>query len=233
MAEPQASTHSEQMRGKENAAGATQGEPRSFEQGQAGRASAAAVQDFGRLARTAAEGGRQLAETGRRAGQQVTEALRHTFDPFLAMQLDANRWFDDIWRQALGFRATPAMPMLRPFGQMGAAGLFGLPPTDLQETENAHLVSIELPGLTKDDVDIAIDGDALTVCGHKSEATEDASATWRVSERRFGRFERSFPLPPDVDRQKIQAQFRDGVLKITLPKNPQAAAARSKIQISG
>ena len=58
-------------------------------------------------------------------------------------------------------------------------------------------------------------------------------AAYRVSERRYGRFERSFPLPPDVDRGHIAAQFKDGVLKITLPKNPAAATPRSRIEIKG
>ena len=57
-------------------------------------------------------------------------------------------------------------------------------------------------------------------------------ATYRVSERRYGRFERSFPLPPDVDRGHIAA-LKDGVLKITLPKNPAAATPRSRIEIKG
>jgi HSP20 family protein len=54
-----------------------------------------------------------------------------------------------------------------------------------------------------------------------------------MSERRYGRFERVFPLPPDVDRDRIEARFRDGLLKVTLPKNPAAAPERARIEIKG
>jgi len=65
------------------------------------------------------------------------------------------------------------------------------------------------------------------------EETQDASATYRVSERRFGRFERAFPRPPDVDAGRIEARFKDGVLKVTLPKNPAAAQPWSRIETRG
>lgn len=232
MAEPQANTQTEQSRGKENAgqASGARGEARSFEHAEARRGDGPMAQAAEQVVQAAADSGRQIAETGRRA---MTEAMRHTFDPFLAMQFDMNRWFDDMWRQTLGFRPTQGMQALRPFGPLGAANLFGLPATDLQETDQAHVLAIELPGLSRDDVDVAIENDVLTICGHKAEEKEDASATYRVSERRFGRFERSFPLPSDVDRSAIQAQFRDGVLKITLPRDARAAPRRSKIAIKG
>ncbi|MBV9995230.1 MAG: Hsp20/alpha crystallin family protein [Caulobacteraceae bacterium] len=224
MAEPQANTQN-QPRGKEGATATSggQGELRSFDRSAEGRA--------GQMAQAAGQGARHVAEAGRAAGQGAAEVLRRSFDPFLSLQLDMNRWFDELWRQALGFRAAPAAQMLRPFGQLTSGGLFGMPPADMQETEDAHLLAIELPGLTPENVDIALNGDTLSVCGHKAEETENASSTYRMSERRFGRFERSFPLPPDVDRGRISAQFRDGVLKIALPKDPNATPKRSKIEI--
>ncbi|HKT54876.1 MAG TPA: Hsp20/alpha crystallin family protein, partial [Caulobacteraceae bacterium] len=81
--------------------------------------------------------------------------------------------------------------------------------------------------------DISINGDVLQVQGHKAEEKEDASATYRVSERRFGRFERSFPLPKDVDRGGVEASFQDGLLKITLPRTGQGTEQRSKVEIRG
>ncbi|HZZ36107.1 MAG TPA: Hsp20/alpha crystallin family protein, partial [Caulobacteraceae bacterium] len=58
-------------------------------------------------------------------------------------------------------------------------------------------------------------------------------ASYHVSERRFGRFERSFPVPDDVDPAKVEAQFRDGVLRITLPKTAEAAERQARIEIKG
>ncbi|MFI4934192.1 MAG: Hsp20/alpha crystallin family protein [Caulobacterales bacterium] len=232
MAEPQANTQTEQSRAKENAsAQAARTEQRTFEEGQAIARAAGTAAGAGEIAPSAA--GEQVAEAGRRAGQQMAEAWRNTLDPFMAMQFDVNRWFDEMWRQTLGFSPAPALQAMRPFRQLGAASLFGLPPADLKETKDAYLLDVELPGLTKAEVDISVQGDRLIICGHKAEETEDASAAYRVSERRFGRFERSFALPPDVDRHRIEAQFRDGVLKIGLPKDQQAAPERSKIEIGG
>jgi HSP20 family protein len=228
MAEPQ--THNQgtpRAKDEPGAQPSSRAEPRSFERGVA---SQPVERRADQIAEAAGRGASRVAEAGRTAGQGAVETWRRTFDPFLALQLEMNRWFDDLWRQAVGFRA-PAAQMLRPFGQLGGHGLFAMPPADLQDTDHAHLLAIELPGLTRDDVDISLDGDMLTVCGHKAEETENASATYRMSERRFGRFERSFPVPPDVDRAKISAQFRDGVLRVTLPKNPAAAPRRSRIEI--
>ena len=75
-------------------------------------------------------------------------------------------------------------------------------------------------------------GDLLLISGQKAEEKEDASCAYRISERRFGRFERGFPVPADVDRNRIAASFRDGVLTVTLPKNAAAMQDRNKIEIN-
>ncbi len=229
MAEPQAnqSTTSEQRNRGESSSSAA-AERRSFDQAQR-----SAAQSTGEMAQSAREGSRQMVEQGRRAGQQVAEAWRGAVDPFLAMQYDMGRWFDEIWRQTFGFRHSPTTHPLRSLATMGPGGIFGLPPADLKETDQEMRLAIELPGLAREDIDISIDGDALVVCGHKAEESQDASATYRVNERRYGRFERIFPLPPEVDRNKIEARFQDGVLKITAPKDPQAAPRRHRIDIQG
>lgn len=237
MADPQASsTSKEQGPARGEAKEGAPAEPRSFEETRRGDGGARAGQTGGAMAQAAQpmiEGGRQMAEQGRRATRQMADAWRQAVDPLLAMQFDISQWFDDVFRQTFGFRTAPSAHPLRPMGHLSAASLFGLPPAELKETEGAHVLAIELPGLTPEDVDLSIEGDALVVCGHKTEESEDASATYRVSERRYGRFERIFPLPPDVERDRIEAQFRDGVLKINLPKNQAAAPPRSRIEIKG
>jgi HSP20 family protein len=236
MAEAQPNVAGEETRTKSNASPGPSAEPRSFDQARSqaekvGAAMANAPADIAQAAQPIIEGGRQMAEQSRRAGRQVADAWRQAVDPLLAMQYDMSQWFDDMFRQTFGFRGAPAP--FRPMGRLSAASLFGMPPADMRETETAHLLAIELPGLSRDDVDLSISGDTLVVCGHKSEETDDASASYRVSERRYGRFERVFPLPPDVDRERIEAQFRNGLLKIALPKNPAAAPPREKIEIKG
>ncbi|MGH6958559.1 MAG: Hsp20/alpha crystallin family protein [Caulobacteraceae bacterium] len=233
MADPQTQTPKEQTEGREQAQGRAGAapEPRSFEQGRGGQGRAQHGEGGQNAAQALADGGRQVVEQSRRAGRQMSDAWRQTMDPLLAMQFDISQWFDDVFRQTFGFRTAPSAHPLRPLAHLSAAGLLGLPPADLKETEGAHMLAIELPGLTKDDVDLSIVGDTLVVCGHKAEENDDASSTYRVSERRYGRFERAFPLPPDVERDRIEAQFRDGVLKIALPKNKEAAQPRSRIEI--
>lgn len=236
MAEAQPNAAGEDARTKSNAAPGPSAEPRSFDQGKAhgdelagGKAvMAAAPAD---IAQPIMDSGRQMAEQGRRAGRQVADAWGQAVDPLLAVQYDMSQWFDDMFRHTFGFRGASAP--FRPMGHFSAASLFGMPPADLRETDTAHMLAIELPGLTRDDVELSINGDTLVVCGHKSEDSDDASASYRVSERRYGRFERVFPLPADVDRSQIAAQFRDGLLKITLPKSAAAAPRREKIDIKG
>lgn len=155
---------------------------------------------------------------------------RALFEPFLAVHLEMNRWFDELWRQATGI-GMPSLRTARPFAGHGAAPLFGLPPTDLKETEKAYLLSVELPGLSRDDIDLRIKGEKLVVTGQKVEERDDASATYRFSERRFGQFARTFPVPPDADPGKLSATFADGLLKIELPKSAEAAQQAKRIEI--
>jgi HSP20 family protein len=142
-----------------------------------------------------------------------------------------HRWFDDLWRQATGLGAFPALRPARPFGALGAAPMLGLPPTDMKETPDAYVLSAELPGLNRDDVDIQMRGDLLLITGQKAEEKDDVGCAYRISERRFGRFDRSFPIPADVERNRIEAGFRDGVLTVTLPKTAAAAQDRTRIEI--
>jgi HSP20 family protein len=213
-----------------SAQSAQSAEPRSFEdtgsgQGLSAEALTRATQPF-------AEGARQLAEQSRQASRQVADSWRQAVDPLLAMQFEVSQWFDEMFRNALGLRHGASANPLRPVG-LSPASFFGLPPADMREAAQAYTLAVELPGLALADIELRIDGDALVLSGHKSEEIDDASAAYRVSERRYGRFERSFPLPPDVERERIEAQFKDGVLKVLLPKNATAAPRGARIEVKG
>jgi HSP20 family protein len=209
-------------------------EERSFAAGDGGPRSGAheAVEAARDLSGLAAHATREAAERGRQAASEVATSWRGAFVPFLAMQLEMNRWFDDLWRQATGLGAFPALRTARPFGALGAAPMLGLPPMDVKETQDAYVLYTELPGLTRDDVDLQTRGDLLLISGHKAEEKEDGGCAYRLSERRFGRFDRSFPIPADADRNRIAAGFRDGVLTVTLPKTRAAAEDRTRIEIN-
>jgi len=234
MAEPQANSSTEQARSKGDASpGSAKTEARSFD-----TAGLKAQPGSGETPPSGAQQAishtqQQAAELGRQAGQHLAETWRNALDPLLATQYDLGRWFDDAWRQTFGFQPTRTQPC-GALGRLGAAGLFGLPPADLKETPAAHHLAVELPGLARSDLNVSVDGDTLVISGHKAEETDSgSSARYRFSERRFGRFERIFPLPADVDRTKIEAKLQDGVLNITLPREGPPATHRSSIPIKG
>lgn len=96
------------------------------------------------------------------------------------------------------------------------------PAVELSETETAFLVVAECPGMKKEDITVTLEGTTLTVSGEKKEFTEEKKEGVYHSERRYGRFSRSFTLPTRVEAAKIAAEYTDGVLKVTLPKTPEA-----------
>jgi HSP20 family protein len=97
-----------------------------------------------------------------------------------------------------------------------------LPPVDLHETADAYVVTAELPGLQRDDLDIQINDDNLTISGVRREREEACEQYHRV-ERGHGSFSRTFHLPLPVDAAAITADLHDGVLTVTCPKSNEAA----------
>lgn len=138
---------------------------------------------------------------------------RNPFRDLMHIQRQMERAFDDLWE---GSRfATPTFDI-----EVGEYA----PAVDIEETENHYLVSFDLPGMKKEDIKIALAGDVLTVSGERSSETEKKSATQYRTERRYGRFERSFQLAGAAKPEQIEAQYANGVLKIAVPK---AEAART------
>jgi|GEM_PF-182346 len=181
----------------------------------------------------AARATREVGEQGRQVTREAVASWQGAVEPFMAIHMELNRLFDDLWRQTTGFGIVPAMRTARPFSSLGAATMFGLPPTDLKENDKGYVLCTEVPGLTRGDIEIQIQGDTLMISGKKAEINEDLAANYRLSERRFGHFDRSFPIPPDVTRERITAQVRDGVLNVNLPKSAGAETKRTRIEVQG
>jgi len=99
------------------------------------------------------------------------------------------------------------------------------PRFNLREDENNFYLGALLPGVDPKQLEMNLVGNNLTISGERPEQVIDAKATWLRRERGAGKFMRSFELPGDVDQNKVVAEFRNGVLEVTLPK---AAAARPK-----
>ncbi len=205
-------------------------EQRSFASAQtAGRQT---VQAMGDVAQTSLKAGQDMARTSqeaaRRMSDQATDFWRASLSPMSQLQSEFGRWVDQMWRQTAPTQLRTASPLsgllLAPFS--------GQPLADMHETDTGLEISMELPGLKPQDIDLTLRGDALVVSGEKADHTERSEGAYRVSERRFGRFERSFLLPPGADRNAIEAQVADGLLKVTIGKLPGAQEPKS-IPVNG
>jgi HSP20 family protein len=94
----------------------------------------------------------------------------------------------------------------------------GYPAVDVYESDNNIVIKAELPGLDKDNIHIDVKDRVLTLKGERSSENEIKKDNYYRRERRLGKFERCFTLPGDVDAEKISADYKDGVLKIEIPK---------------
>jgi HSP20 family protein len=138
---------------------------------------------------------------------------------------DIVRW--DPYGEMTGIRRL----MDRWFGEMPRLGRFdfdvggGRFPLDLYETDEAVVLKAALPGVKAEDVDITITGETLTIKGEARREEEEKKRDYYRQETWYGNFARSISLPSQVEAEKAEAVFDDGVLKLTIPK---AAAARPK-----
>ena len=97
-----------------------------------------------------------------------------------------------------------------------------LPPVDIQETDDAYRLSAELPGLTKDDINITLENNVLRLTGERKLEKDVKKESYQRIERTYGSFARSFSLPHQVNGDQVEAAFKDGVLTIMVPKAEQA-----------
>ena len=105
------------------------------------------------------------------------------------------------------------------------------PAADVYEKEKEFVIALDLPGVQKQALDVSLDDDRLTVRGERAAPPEDDSQV-RRAERPHGRFVRSFTLPSTVDREGIAADYKDGVLRLRLPKRQEPRARRLEIEVS-
>ena len=143
-----------------------------------------------------------------------TRDLMNWPSDLFGLQRDMNRIFDNFFRGAT-------------LEDHGIAS-FWSPATDIAERDDAYIVKVELPGVSKENVSITLESNVLTIRGEKKAEKEVNEKTMKRLERTYGEFQRSFALPAAVKSDTIDAVYNDGVLTITLPK---AEASKPK-QIS-
>jgi HSP20 family protein len=142
-------------------------------------------------------------------------------DPFLQMRREMNRLFDD----AFGGFGLPSVfgPALR---QMPAA-----PKIDVSETDNEIQVTAEIPGIDQNDVELLLEDDRLIIRGEKKEEREDKDRNYHVRERVQGAFSRTLPLPFAPEPNQVKAQFKNGVMTITIPKPQEVKQQQHRIEV--
>ena len=97
-----------------------------------------------------------------------------------------------------------------------------VPAVNITENKDDFKVSLAVPGMKKDDFNIDVNGNMLTISCEKEENKEDKDARYNRKEYNYSTFSRSFTLPEDVNKEKIDARYEDGVLKLSLPKKEEA-----------
>jgi HSP20 family protein len=136
----------------------------------------------------------------------------------LGMQRDINRMFDTFFRG----------------GMIDENDLFRsawTPAIDIAEYDREYQVRVELPGVKKDDVKIIMQSNILTIRGEKKQESEQKDVNYHRSERWYGAFQRSFTLPTLVKSDKIEAQYKEGILNIVLPKAEEAIPKSIEVKV--
>jgi len=105
------------------------------------------------------------------------------------------------------------------------------PATEAFNDDDAYKISVELPGVKPDDVEVTVQNNLLLVRGEKRSNREEKGQDFYFSEREYGSFQRTFRLPPDADNEKVEANFADGVLEMKISKLVQTDSASKRIQI--
>jgi HSP20 family protein len=150
--------------------------------------------------------------------------------PLESLRQEIDRLFEDfgIGTWPSPFRSTffDMDPLRR-----AKAAFTGMPAVDVTETENGYEVVAELPGMDEKNIEVKVANGILTISGQKREEKEEKKKDYYVRERRFGSFERTFPVPDGVDLDKVEASFKKGVLTVTLPKTAEAQKAEKKITV--
>lgn len=161
-----------------------------------------------------------MAEEIKKSDAQPSTTLSRYSDPFSAMRAEMDRVFDAFMGRGSGYSS-----IFRNSGNDVALHV------DVHETPTDMVVEAELPGLDEKDVTVTLKDGVLTLKGEKQSSREDKTKDYHVTERSYGSFQRSFRVGDMIDEDKVTAGFDKGLLKVTLPKRPEAAKTEKKIPI--
>jgi HSP20 family protein len=156
---------------------------------------------------------------------QIPARFHASSDPFAALRTEMEWLFDDTFR-----RSFPGMPRLPAIPGRIATSL--RPSVDVSEGKKAYTVRAELPGVELGDVSIEVEGHTLVIRAEKRQETEEEEG-YHCVERSYGAMQRVLSLPDDADGEAIEAKFKNGVLKLRIPKHAARASNARSIEIQG
>jgi HSP20 family protein len=139
---------------------------------------------------------------------------------------DNESWPTDAFRQLNRMQKQ----MDRLFGSAPASdwGASYVPSCDVKEAGNHYVISMDIPGMSKDQIKVELEGDMLTISGERHEEKEEKEKNRMRTERFYGSFARSFTLPTEVKPEDIATEYKDGVLRIAVPKAAASTVSGSK-----
>lgn len=148
--------------------------------------------------------------------------------PMETLRREVDRLFEDfgvpgLWRSRRGLFEDPFFRRSMPAGMSLAV--------DIVEKDKAYEVTADVPGFDEKNIEVKVVNGSLSIKGERKSEKEEKKKDYYLSEREFGSFERSFPMPEGVDREKIEASVKKGVLTVTLPKTPEACTPAKKIEV--
>jgi HSP20 family protein len=157
-------------------------------------------------------------------GDQMATMMR--WDPFQDLrnaqdEMAQMTQMSPMLAQALGLHAQP---------QGSATATAWAPALDISERKDAYLVTVELPGIEADDLEITMEDGLLTIQGERAFAHDSSEQQFHRVERRYGAFRRSITLPAQVQAEQIEASFDNGVLQIVVPKMEEAKPKRIQVR---
>ncbi len=147
----------------------------------------------------------------------MTLAHWKPFGDLVSMQDRFNRLFEDAFRG---------------FDQSTDSIASGYPTTDIYETKDDYAFKLEVPGLSKDDLDIELNDNTLSITGEKKESKEVEQENVHRIERYSGKFSRSFSLPRNIDSKQINANMKNGILELRIPKAEEQKAKAIPISVN-
>lgn len=152
------------------------------------------------------------------ARRNIPSLAETLMEPLARLRGEVDRLFDDFPAR------WPAVRLSLPTGML-------VPAVEMTETKRTYKVSVEVPGMEAADVEMHVHDGAIFISGEKKERREEEERGYSYSERSYGSFERRIELPQGSDEKGVKAKIRNGVLEITIPKKPEAAAKRQRVEI--